>query len=293
MIVRWTTPKNLAAVILFFAIGVIIEALLISAFQILGLSDQNAFASTFLLPGTNWSLTFSVSFLFHLLPLSVVLVLLASWTYLAKSTAFVPERIEAARRASQPPRRSQEVGRLKTVRRPFKNLNRRLQRFGRAMKSGFQRIPGVSYVSKRLVFARVAVKSAVTVLAVFVSITAAAFLITYPDLTYNLTVNLYRSSPALVDFVAGIGQWFRGAGTAISPLSDLGASINNALLNAAPGFRRSLEAAGTSLTRPIVQLDAVGKYALSQNLAAWTTAITALLYGAYASARLRRRVKGR
>jgi hypothetical protein len=39
-------------------------------------------------------------------------------------------------------------------------------------------------------------------------------------------------------------------------------------------------------------LDIVGKFALSQNLAAYAAAIIALMYGAFASTR-RRRVKGR
>jgi len=67
--------------------------------------------------------------------------------------------------------------------------------------------------------------------------------------------------------------------------------MNNALVAAAPGFRQSLEAAGTSLTKPIFLLDVVDKFALSQNLAAWTAAVLALLYGAYSSTR--RRVRGR
>jgi len=37
----------------------------------------------------------------------------------------------------------------------------------------------------------------------------------------------------------------------------------------------------------------VGKYVLSQNLAAWTSALVALVYSAYAASRPRRRPKGR
>jgi len=291
--VRWTAPKGLVALILFIAISVIIEVLLISAFQALGLSDRTALTSTFQVPSTDWSFTVSISPLFHLLPLSVILVLLTSWTYLTKSAAFTPQRIEAARHPSQPSQRTRESGRFKSARRFFKNLSRRLQRFNRRLKSSLQKTPGVGYVSQRLSFARTAVKSAATILAIFILAVAMVILIEYPNLIYYLTLNMYMGSPALHEFVIGIGQWFQGAGTAAAPLGDLGASINNALVNAAPGFRYSLEAAGTSLTSPIFQLDDAGKYALSQNLAAWTAAILALLYSAYASSRSHRRVKGR
>jgi len=291
--VIWTAPKGLVALILFFAISVVIEVLLISAFQALGLSDRNALTSTFQVPSTNWSFTVSVSPLFHLLPLSVIVVLLTSWTYLTKSAAFIPQRIEAARHPSQPSQRARESGRFKSARRFFKNLSRRLQRFSRRLKSSLQKTPGVGYVSQRLSSARTAVKSAATVLAIFILAVAMLFLIEYPNLIYYLTLNMYTGSPALHKFVNGIGQWFQGAGTAVPPLGDLGANINNALVNAAPSFRRSLEAAGTSLTSPIFQLDDAGKYVLSQNLAAWTAAVLALFYSAFASTRPRRRVKGR
>jgi len=151
----------------------------------------------------------------------------------------------------------------------------------------------VDYISERLSFARIAVKSALTVLAIFILVAIALFLIEYPNLIYYLTLNLYTGSPPVQGFVLGIGQWLSGVGVAVPPLGDLGANINNALVNAAPGFRSSLEAAGTSLTKPIFQLDVVGKYTLSQNLAAWTAAVLALVYGAYASSRPRRRIKGR
>ena len=289
--VRWTAPKGLAALIFFLIVSVIIEVLLISAFQALGLTDQNAWTSTLQVPGTTWSFTVSVSPLLHLLPLSVIIVLLASWAYLTKSTAFIPQRVESTKRPAQPPRRTQESRRFKSTRRFFKNISRKLQRFSRRLKLGVQKTPGVGYISQRLSFARIAVRSAFTVLAIFILVVAGLLLIEYPDLIYHLTLNMYTGSPALHGFVIGVGQWLQGIGTSVPPLGDLGASINNALVSAAPGFRHSLEATGTSLTSPIFQLDVVGKYALSQNLAAWTAAVLALLYSAYASTR--RRVKGR
>jgi len=293
LIVRWTGPKGFAAITLFFVLSVAIEVLLVYYFQMLGLVDRNLWTATFLIPFVNWSFTVSISPLFHLLPIGVIIVLLSSWIYLTKYTAFIPQRVETARRAPPPTRRQQESRRFKSLRRLSKRLSRRLQRIGRALKAGAQRIRAVSYISQRLHFARAAVRSAATVLVIFLSAVFLLFLVEYPDLAHNWTLNLYRGSPAFLNFVSGTGQWFRGVGQAVPPLGGLGSAMNNALLGLAPGFRHSLEGAGASLTLPIVQLDIVGKYVLSQNLAAWISALVALLYGVYASSRSLRRPRGR
>ena len=156
------------------------------------------------------------------------------------------------------------------------------------MKSGFRRIPGVASVSRRLSQARAIVRSTLMILLIFGSVALAVFLVAYPNSIHRATLDLYRGWPALTDFVRGSGQWLQGIGRAVPPLGDLGAAINNALISAAPGFRSSLEGAGRAVTQPIFALDAASKYTLSQNLAAWTAAILALLYGSYGSMRSRR-----
>jgi len=293
LIVRWTAPKGFAAIALFFALTIAMEVLLIYSFQSFGLVDRNVWTATFLIPYVNSSFTVSTSPLFHLLPLSVIVVLLSSWAYLTKYTAFIPQRVETTRRVSLPTRREQESRRFKSLKRLSKRLSRRLQRIGRALKSSAQRIRGVSYISKRLYFARAAVRSAVTVLVIFLSAVVLVALIEYPGLIHSWTLNLYRGSPVLLNFVQGTGQWLQGVGQGVPPLGELGSAIINALLRLAPGFRGSLEGVGASLTRPIVQLDVVGKYILSQNVAAWASALVALAYGAYVSSRPSRRSKGR
>ena len=286
---RWAATRSHAALILFLALSLVFEVTLIYAFQTLGLTDQHAWASVLLIPGTNWSFTVTISPLLHFLPITVIIVLLASWTYLAKSTAFLPQR-EIPRR-TQPLPRTQETRRPKTTRRFFRNLSRRLQRLGRTIKSGFGRIPGISYVSQRLSSAHGAVRSALIIILIFIAIAVGFIFVEYPNLIYNLTVNLYRGSPALANFASGTEMWFRNIGTAVPPLGDFVGSINNAFIKAAPGFRKTLEAAGTSITKPISQLDVVGKYILGQNLASWTAAIFAIIYSAYSSTR--RRIKSR
>jgi hypothetical protein len=277
---------------LFFVLTLVIETIIVFSFQSMGLVDLNVWTGTFLIPYANWAFTLSISPLFHLLPISVIVVLLSSWVYLTKHTAFIPQRVEPARRVSAPTRRGQESRRFRSIRQFFKRLSRRLQRFGRVLKAGFQRIRGVSYISQRLFFARAAVKSAATVLLIFLSVVLLVLVVEYPDLIHSWTLNLYRGSPAFLNLVSGTGQWLNGIGQAVPPLGGVGAAVNDALVGLAPGFRRSLEDAGASLTTPIVQLDVVGKYVLSQNLAAWTSALIALAYGAYALSRPRRQHKG-
>lgn len=285
---RWGVRRH-AALILFLALSLIFEITLTYAFLILGLTDQHAWTSALTIPGANWSFTVAISPLLHLLPITVIIVLLASWTYLARSAVFLPQR-EIPRR-TQPFLRAQEAGKPGTTRPFFRDFNRRLQRAGRTIKSGFGRIPGISYVSRRLSSARASARSALMILIIFISIAVGLVLVEYPNLIHDITVNLYRGAPALANFAAGTQTWFRNIGTAVPPLGDFFGSINNAFIKIGPGFRKTLEAAGGSITSPVFQLDVVGKYLLSQNLASWTAAVLAIVYGAYASTR--RRIRSR
>ena len=293
LIVRWTGRKGFAAILLFFILAVIVEVLLVYSFQMLGLVDQSALTTTILIPYVSWLITVSISPLFHLLPIGVIVVLLSSWTYLTKYTAFIPQRVEAAKRGSAPTRRELETRRFKSLRRFSKRLTRRLQRFGKALKSGVQRIRGVSYISKRLSFARAAVRSAALVVLIFLSAVLLFSLVEYPDLIHSWTLNLYRGSPAFLNLISGTTQWLNGVGQAVPALGGVGFAVNDALVGAAPGFRQSLTNGGETLTRPIVQLDVASKYVLAQNVAAWGSALIALAYGAYASSRPSHRSKGR
>jgi len=287
--VRWRGAKGFSAMVLFLFLALLLEAFLVYSFQTLGLADPSAKGTTFLVPLTNWTLGVSVSPLLHLLPLGVIIVMMCSWAYLTKYTAFVPERPEPSRRVSASTfRREQEARRFRSLRRFTRRISRRLQRVGRAVKSGVQRIRGVSYISQRLYFARATVRSALTVLLIFLSIALLLFVIEYPDVIRVLAVNLHMGSPTFRDFVLGTTQWVQGIGQAVPPLGGLGTALNNAVFGVAPGFRRALQGAG-SLTVSVAQLDVTGKYVLSQNLAAWISAVVALAYGAYVSSGSRRR----
>jgi len=276
---RWTVPKGFVAIVLFFVLALFFEFLLVYSFQSFGLTDKNVWMTTFQIPSTSLFFTLPISPLFHILPITVIIVLVSSWAYLSRYTAFVPGRVEVTKRPPPLTRREQERRRFRGLRRFSKRVSRRLQKIGQSVRAGFQRIPGVSYVSKRLYFARAAVRSAVAVLAVFLSLSLLLFVVVYPDLIYRGVIGLYMGNPSFLSFVRGTTDWARGLGDALASV----------FLGVAPSFRSSLAQFGASLTRSIVRLDVVGKYVLSQNVAAWASALVALVYGMYVSSRRQRR----
>jgi len=274
-VVRWTAPKGFAATALFFVLAGFFEFLLVLSFQSFGLNDKDVWVGTFQIPTTNWFFTLSISPLFHLLPIAVIVVLVSSWAYLTRHTALVSVRSEVAKRSLPLARREQERRRLKALRRFSKRIGKKLQRISRAVKAGLQGIRGVSYISRRLYSARAAVRSAVAVLAVFLSLSLLLYVVVYPDLIYHEVIGLYMGNPSFLGFVRVTTDWARGVGDALARV----------FIGSAPGFRNSLVQVGASLTGSIVQLDVVSKYVLSQNVAAWASALVVLVYGMYVSSR--------
>ena len=107
LIIRWTAPKGFAAMLLFLALAFLLEYLIIISFLSTGITDNSTWMETFQVPYVNWSFTLTVSPLLHLLPLSVVIVLISSWIFLTKQIAFIPQRIGSAKRAAIRRRRPQ------------------------------------------------------------------------------------------------------------------------------------------------------------------------------------------
>jgi hypothetical protein len=273
-----TRFKGIAAPLLFLILAFILEFLLVYSFLLLGLSDKNAWTNTLQFPGTNFALTITVSPLFHLLPVAVLIVLVSSWLYLAKTYTY-SFAIAEKRKHPPPSRREIESRRFKSLRRLYRRIDRRLQRVGRSIKAGFLRIPGMAGVSERLSLTKSSVGSALIVFAVFVSISFLLYIVIYPDLIRNIVVGFYEADSSRVDFVVGVGNSLRGVG------GSLGVTVANGLWGAAPGFRQGLASIGASLTGSIVNFDAAGKYVLSQNAASMIVVAIALIYGWYTSIR--------
>jgi len=283
LVFRWTAPKGFIAIALFFAIALLIEYLMVYFFTLSGLTDKFLFKF----------FTINISPLFHLMPLGVIVVLVSSWTYLMKYIAVVPHRASPAKKTPEP-RRRYSTGtrkmRFKALRRFFGGIGKRFGRVGRAIKAFFSRIRGsilrirgVSYLQKRLFFARAAVKSTVTVLLVFLVSVLTLYMLAYPQLTYNLATETYEANPSFHGFVLKTIEIGKTIAQALSPVGWMASAIDNALRASAPGFRNALEGFGGPVTERLAKLDPVWTYTLCQNVAAWVSAIVALAYGEYTS----------
>jgi len=283
LVFRWTAPKGFITIALFFALALLIEYLMVYFFTLSGLTDKFLF---------NF-FTVNISPLFHLMPLSVIVVLVSSWAYLTKYIAVVPRRVSPAKERLEMRRRRYlraRKRRFKSLRNFSKGIGRRFGKVGRAIKAfsrrigaAVLRIRGVSYLQKRLFFARAAVKSTVTVLAVFLVSVLTLYILAYPKLTYNLATGIYDANPSFHGFVLKTIEIGKATVQALSPIGWLASAINNALRAAAPGFRKALEGFGGPITEPLAKLDLVWVYALCQNVAAWASAVVALAYGKYTS----------
>lgn len=296
---RWTAPKGFAAIVLFILLAVFIEYFLVYVFLSFGLTDNNLLTNTFQIPYPGFSFTVTISPLFHLVPIGVIVVLVSSWTYLTKFVAVVPQMRKAPKKTLIKPKKKR-LGwlglRLKSIRQfskriggKFRGVNRAFKAFYRRISSAALRVRGVSYVLNRLHFARAAIKSAATVLVIFLLAFLALYVLGYPNLIHDAVVGLYERSPFFLGFVLWITNLAHAVGQALSPLGWLASAINKALLAAAPGFRDALQGLGTPIIGEVAKIDLTGKYVLCQNLAAWISAFIALAYGRYASRLYRRR----
>jgi len=283
LVFRWTAPKGFIAIALFFALALLIEYLMVYFFTLSGLTDKFLFKF----------FTINISPLFHLMPLGVIVVLISSWTYLTRGIAVVPSRISPAKKTPEPRRqypRGTRKMRLKALRKFFGGIGKRFDRVGLAIKAFFRRIGGavlrirgVSYLQRRLFFMRAAVKSTVTVLAVFLVSVLTLYILAYPRVTYDFAAGLYKATPPFHEFTLKTIEIGKAIAQALSPIGWLGSVIDNALRDAAPSFRNSLEGFGAPITRSLAKLDLVWIYTLCQNAAAWISAVIALAYGKYVS----------
>jgi len=279
----------------FFALAVLIECLIVASFLSFGLVDKYLLTPTFQLPGTNISFTLSISLLFHLIPIGMILVLGANWVYLTRCVAVVPRGIKTPKKSSVMPKDRYQKSRskhFKLIRQFYKSLSKRFEKISRSFDAfynrlirGFLRIRGISYIMQRLHFARAAIKSSATVLAVFIVSVFGLILLVKPTAIHDAVIGFYTANPSLASAIRGIAD-----GIALSPIGGFTTGVDNALTGIAAGFWSTLEGTGR-VAESLVKLDLVWKYVICQNLAAWVSAFMVWVYGKYSS-RLYRR-KGR
>lgn len=256
------------ALILFLASAILIEYLIIRFSLFLGVTDKNVLTQTFQFSGTSLSFTIIASPLFHLIPIGVVITLVFSWTHLLGHMAVRPRKITPKKETPK----KEEKRRLKLATNFLHNVSKTLKIVSSRWKQSF--------------FAQAVVKSALSVLAFFVVIFFATYVLVYPSLIGNSTVGFYNSNPSALGFITETVEVANEVGRVLTPLEWLASAIDGALKVAAPAFRNAGQGFG-GLTAPLVKLDIVEKYILCQNIAAWVPALIALTYGLYASKRRR------
>lgn len=291
---RWTAPKGLAAMVLFLVLAILVEFLLVYFFSSSGLRDENT-----LIWKPHASFIITISPLFHLLPLGVIVVLVSSWACLTKNMAVIPYRKELPKK---PPikwkkRRFGSLGRrFKPIRQFFGGISKKFQGVSQALKGFYQRIgavvlriPGFSCLQRQLPLARATIKSATTILVIFLIVAFALYVLGQRSLIQESVVEFYEGNPFFHGLVLNIIYGAQAIGRALAPVGWLASAINNALLAASPSFRNALLGLGASIGGPIAKIDLVEQYVLCQNVAAWISAVTTLAYGRYASRPYRRR----
>ncbi|HDQ05143.1 MAG TPA: hypothetical protein ENN36_00275 [Candidatus Bathyarchaeota archaeon] len=239
----WTDPKGLLTAGLFLALAFISEYFMVSFFVGSGLTETTAYP----LP---------VSPLFHLLPLTVILVLVSSWMYLTKHLAMRPHRISPAKVPKA--RRRHPRRRTKTT----QNVMGTIKKFFSKISSALTRSSGASSAPQRFSFGRVALEGTVTVLAFFLLSIILLSVLVYPNLFTDFAVDFYSKTSLLQDFMQS--------------LADALVSISSGLDSIAPAFRNAFENLVPTKTLSLTERDILWRYIFCQNAAAWVSAISAL-----------------
>jgi hypothetical protein len=269
--IRWTTSKGVITVLLFLAVAALIEYLVVLYAIRLGVQDTSVLQWSFKFPGTGWPVTIAISPAFNLIPICLIITLVFSWTYLTKKVSFRRQEIRKGKVETFPRQRIEKRGLRSRISRSAKNFSKRI-------KSKLPKTEWTSRLSQRIRFARATVRSALIVLLAFVAFMLLFSLLAYPQAIYQFVSSAYQTNPSLRNFVLGVDNWARGAAQALGPIGWLSASINNALIAAAPGVGNLGVALG-SLISPIATLNNVDKYLFFQNASAWISVLAVIIYG--------------
>jgi hypothetical protein len=246
--------------ILFLTIAVLVEILVVLYAIRIGVKDQMPLQWSFIFPGTASHITLSISPLFHLVPIAVILTLAASWTYLRKQVLIRP---------SEPQKGTPNIG----------GRSAKGQRRTLAERLGFARRKKTATLGRGVRFRRTNIRSTLIVLGAFSALLILISLFAFPWLIYNAIATAYENNPSVLNFVKGVGA-------TVTPIGKFLWPINNVLLGAAPGFRNFVLALGGAIA-PLANMDNDGKYLVFQNAAAWISTLGILFYGRFGRRSLR------
>lgn len=204
LLLRWTTSKGLATILTFFFVALLIELLVVFYSMSLGVTDTTPLQWSFKFPGTEWISTITISPLFHLVPIAVILVLVTSWIYLTKCACMKPRetlRVVPSQKREKEPNGKKIFGKIKSE------------------------------------LLKASMKSAIIVVLSFVAFVLVFSLLAYPQLIYRAISDAYEGNPSLLSFVKSTGGVFApiasaisGAVRALAPgLRDFAVTLGNAL----------------------------------------------------------------
>lgn len=269
--IRWTTQKGLATVILFLVAAALIEFLVVLYAMRLGVEDTTVLQWSFNFPGTGWPVTISISLAFLLVPICVIITLAFSWMYLTKKVSLRRQEIRRGKVETFPRKKVEKRGLVSRISRAARNYSKRIN-------SKLPKTKRFSDLSRRIRSARPTIRSAVTVLLAFVAFTLLFSLFAYPQAIFQFVTNTYRTDPSLRHFVISVDNGAKGVAQALGPIWWLGVAINNALVAAAPGVKNVGVALG-GLIAPIATLGSIDKFLVFQNAAAWISVLLVIIYG--------------
>lgn len=253
---RWATSKGLIAITLFTLLAILIEYLIILYAISLGTVDPALITLT-------WPTTMIISSLFHVIPITVIITLVASWTYLTKKLAARPLEQKATPRPQKHPKAPPTA---KTEQKPKQPLTQRIRQ------------------------AKKPIKTTLIITLLFLLFTLTATVLAYPQLIYSTIASGYQNNPSLTNFAASVNNAIQGFNHATGPLGGIATAINDGIRILSPGIRAAGTALGNALT-PIARLDPAGKYLAIQNIAAWITVLAVIFYARYSRRPLRYRRK--
>ena len=286
LIFSWTAAKSIIAVLLYLVIMLLLEYLVINAFLSYGLKDDAPLTGSFQVPGSETIFTVSISPVFHLIPLGVIVTLISSWMYLTRRMAVVPFQVSPKRRKEtkrkpaleRKPRFAKLRWFTNPVRRFFRRVRWRLKGIGSAVKSSFHKfgtllkIDRLSSLYNQSHFFRAALRGATVVISSFLLLTLGLYLFENPTFLYKVVSSLYQNNPSLLRFAFEAHKF---AEMILQPLNPGGWLSGLAL-----GFR-GVMSSFVPLTAAIAELDVLWKYLICQYLTASASTIVTLLYGRY------------
>ncbi|UCH31739.1 MAG: hypothetical protein JSV05_09680 [Candidatus Bathyarchaeota archaeon] len=271
LILHWATPANLLTILSFMLLAIILEFVLIT-FSIPASLEDSAIV---IIPFTN----VSISLMYHLLPITIIIILTASFTNLATNIAQATSRTKSPVRTPQ--KKIHGPTRLKILRKYLRRGRLTL----RKTKQKILKTLLPERLQKRAFLVRAKIKSALIIAASFSMMVLLITIVAYPKLVPTITMDFYNLNTSFLDFVIGTIKASENIANAIPPIGILGASIHNALIAAAPAFRNTLESAASAVTKGLVSLNPTEKYLIIQNTAAWIVAILTLSYNQFVKIR--------